>query len=50
MSLEDDLYDQRIQRISEIEALGFQPYGQRFDFTQAIPQILVEYSDSLRSS
>src|ERR1700730_10281596 len=45
MSLEDDLYDQRIQRISEIEALGFHPYGHRFDFTHTIPQILAEYGD-----
>ncbi len=45
MSLEDDLYDQRIQRISEIEALGFSPYGHRFDFTHTIPQILAEYGD-----
>ncbi len=43
MSLEDDLYQQRVQRIAEIEALGFQPYGQRFDFTHAVPQILAEY-------
>jgi len=39
------LYDQRIRRIGEIEALGFQPYGQRFDFTHTIPQILAEYGD-----
>ena len=45
MSLEDGLYDQRIRRIGEIEALGFQPYGQRFDFTHTIPQILAEYGD-----
>src|ERR1700730_4729485 len=44
LSLEDDLYDQRIQRIAEIEALGFQPYGHRFDFTHTIPQILAEYA------
>jgi lysyl-tRNA synthetase class 2 len=43
LSLEDDLYQQRVQRIAEIEALGFQPYGQRFDFTHAVPQILAEY-------
>jgi len=43
MSLEDELYQQRISRIAEIEALGFQPYGHRFDFTHAIPQILAEY-------
>jgi lysyl-tRNA synthetase class 2 len=43
VSLEDDLYQQRIERIAEIEALGFQPYGHRFDFTHTIPQILSEY-------
>jgi len=40
LSLEDDLLAQRIQRISEIEALGFHPYGERFDFTHTIPGIL----------
>jgi lysyl-tRNA synthetase class 2 len=45
LSLEDDLYDQRVQRIAEIEALGFQAYGHRFDFTHTIPQILAEYSE-----
>jgi lysyl-tRNA synthetase class 2 len=44
VSLEDELYRQRLARISQIEALGFQPYGQRFDFTHTIPQILAEYS------
>ena len=45
MSLEDDLYEQRLRRIGEIEALGFQAYGRRFDFTHAIPQILSQYGD-----
>jgi lysyl-tRNA synthetase class 2 len=45
LSLEDDLYDQRIQRIADIEALGFQPYGHRFDFTHTIPGILAEFGD-----
>jgi lysyl-tRNA synthetase class 2 len=44
MSLEDELYQQRISRIAEIEALGFKPYGHRFDFTHTIPQILADYS------
>ena len=43
MSLEDELYSQRLNRIKEIEALGFQPYGHRFDFTQTIPQIRATY-------
>jgi lysyl-tRNA synthetase, class II len=45
LSFEDDSYEQRIRRIAEIEALGFQPYGQRFDFTHTIPQVLAEYGD-----
>ncbi len=45
MSLEDDLYEQRIRSIAEIEALGFEPYGHRFDFTHTIPEILAEYGD-----
>ncbi|HEY6390077.1 MAG TPA: lysine--tRNA ligase [Bryobacteraceae bacterium] len=45
MSIEDELYQQRIGRIAEIEALGFQAYGHRFDFTHTVPQILAEYGD-----
>jgi lysyl-tRNA synthetase class 2 len=44
LSLEDELYQQRISRIAEIEALGFKPYGHRFDFTHTIPRILAEYT------
>ncbi|MBI3681629.1 MAG: lysine--tRNA ligase [Acidobacteria bacterium] len=40
MSLEQELLAQRHARIREIEALGFRSYGQRFDFTHTIPQIL----------
>ena len=46
MSLEDELYSQRIQRIAEIEALGFLPYGHRFDFSHTIPQVLSKYRDA----
>jgi len=45
LSIEDELYQQRIGRIAEIEALGFQAYGHRFDFTQTIPQILADYGE-----
>ena len=45
MSLEDDLYQQRLERIREIEALGFQAYGHRFDFTHTVPRILADYGD-----
>ena len=43
MSLEDDLLKQRYERIAQIEALGFTAYGQRFDFTHTIPEILRDY-------
>jgi lysyl-tRNA synthetase class 2 len=41
--LEDDLLKQRYERIAQIEALGFTAYGQRFDFTHTIPEILRDY-------
>jgi lysyl-tRNA synthetase class 2 len=44
LSLEDDLLEQRLRRIRDIEALGFRAYGQRFEFTHTIPQIVSEYS------
>ncbi len=44
MSLEDDLLKQRLARIGEIEALGYRPYGRRFDFSHTIPEILAAYS------
>jgi lysyl-tRNA synthetase class 2 len=43
LSLEDEIYQQRLDRIPKIEALGFQPYGHRFEFTHTIPSILGEY-------
>jgi lysyl-tRNA synthetase class 2 len=43
LSLEDDLLLQRIARVREIAALGYKPYGHRFDFTHTIPQIIAEY-------
>jgi lysyl-tRNA synthetase class 2 len=46
LSLEDELYAQRIARIAEIESLGFSAYGQRFDFTHTIPRILAAYQEN----
>lgn len=40
MSLEQELLAQRLERVREIEKLGFAPYGHRFDFTHTIPQIM----------
>ncbi len=45
MSLEDDLLEQRLARTREIEALGFQPYGHRFEFTHTVPEILNRYGE-----
>jgi lysyl-tRNA synthetase class 2 len=43
LSLEDELLKQRVARTREIEALGYRPYGRRYDFTHAIPDIVAEY-------
>ena len=43
MSLEDELLKQRLCRIREIEALGYRPYGRRFDTTHTIDEILSGY-------
>ena len=43
MSLEDELLKQRLSRIREIEALGYHPYGRRFEFTHTIPEIVSGY-------
>jgi lysyl-tRNA synthetase class 2 len=44
LSLEDGLFEQRAARVRDIEALGFRPFGKRFDFTHTIPAILEEYA------
>ncbi|MDQ2775542.1 MAG: lysine--tRNA ligase [Acidobacteriota bacterium] len=44
MALEDELLRQRLDRIAQIQQLGFQPYGHAFDYTHTVPQILEEYS------
>ncbi|WP_321475345.1 lysine--tRNA ligase [uncultured Paludibaculum sp.] len=44
MSLEQDLFDQRFARIREIAALGYRPYGQRFEYSHTLGAILAEYT------
>ncbi len=44
MALEDEMLHQRHERLAQIRALGFEPYGQAFDFSHTIPQILAEFS------
>jgi len=45
LSLEDDLLRQRLDRVRDIENLGFRAYGRRFDFTHNIPDILAEFGE-----
>jgi lysyl-tRNA synthetase class 2 len=44
LSLEDGLFEQRAARVREIDALGYKPFGSRFDFTHTIPTVLAEYT------
>lgn len=46
MSLEDNLFEQRLSRAAQIAALGYRPYGQRFDFTHTVPQILQAFGSA----
>ncbi len=39
-----DQIQQREKKLSQIQALGFDPYPHRFDFTHTIEQILAQYS------
>ncbi|MGA2326806.1 MAG: lysine--tRNA ligase [Bryobacteraceae bacterium] len=41
--MEQELLEQRLERIREIQALGYRPYGQRFDFSHTIPEIRAAY-------
>jgi len=43
LSLEDELFEQRAARVREIEALGYRPFGKRFDFTCTVPDVLRRY-------
>jgi len=43
LSLEDELLKQRLERIREIEALGYRAYGRRYEFTHTIPEILAAH-------
>jgi lysyl-tRNA synthetase class 2 len=45
LSLEAELIGQRLERIKEIKALGYKPYGHRFDFSHTAPQVLSAYGE-----
>jgi lysyl-tRNA synthetase class 2 len=40
LSLEDSLFEQRLQRVQQMEEAGHLAYGQRFDFSHTIGEIL----------
>ncbi len=44
MSLEHELLTQRFRRTRELESLGQRPYGARFDFTHAVPEVWANYT------
>ena len=46
MSLEDELFAQRGAALTKIRALGFRPYGHRFDFSHTLEKVLELYSSS----
>lgn len=45
MSFEDQLYQQRRQKLQEIEALGQPAYPYKFEFTHTVPRILADHAD-----
>jgi lysyl-tRNA synthetase class 2 len=45
LSLEDELFEQRAARVHEIEALGYRPFGKRFDFTCTVPDVLRDHAE-----
>ena len=44
MALDDEIYQLRRKKLSQIEALGQQSYPRKFEFTHTVPQILAEHS------
>jgi lysyl-tRNA synthetase class 2 len=45
LSLEDELFEQRLSRAREMEKEGLRPYGRRFDFSDTIPAIVAEFGN-----
>jgi lysyl-tRNA synthetase, class II len=45
LALDENIYEQRLAKLSQIEALGQPAYRTKYEFTHTIPQILAEYSD-----
>ena len=45
MSLDESIYQLRLEKVKQIEALGQPAYPTKYDFTYTIPQILAGYSE-----
>ncbi|MBV8051447.1 MAG: lysine--tRNA ligase [Acidobacteriaceae bacterium] len=45
MALDEKIYEQRREKLKQIEALGQRTYPTRYDFTHTLPQILSEYGE-----
>src|SRR6266542_5905760 len=44
MALDENIYQLRLEKLKQIEALGQRAYPTRYEFTHTIPQILSDYS------
>src|SRR5262250_1274118 len=44
MALDENIYQLRLEKLKQIEALGQRAYPTKYEFTHSIPQILVDYS------
>jgi lysyl-tRNA synthetase class 2 len=44
LSLDENIYQLRLEKLKQIEALGQRTYPTKYEFTHTIPQILVEFS------
>jgi lysyl-tRNA synthetase class 2 len=44
LSIEDELFERRLERAREMESSGMRPYGRRFDFTHQIPEVIAQFS------
>jgi lysyl-tRNA synthetase, class II len=45
LALDENIYEQRRQKLKQIEALGQPAYRNQYEFTHTVPQILADYSD-----
>jgi len=45
VALDEKIYEQRLQKLAQIEALGQRAYPYGFDFTHDAPTILADYAD-----